>query len=297
MLLTTQTGYLARKFGDAESIRMLAEAGYDSYDFSCHVCPTDGPVYGDNYKEYAAEIKAVSEKYNISCTQAHSVYPSARYGEDEMNEIRFERIVRNIEFVFLIGGKTIVVHPVKDYPEECDIKQINIDFYNRLLPYCKEFNVKVCLENLFSIDYEKGITFAAYTGIAEGFKECLDALDPEWFTACVDIGHCGLVGEQPQRMIRVLGNKYVHALHVHDNDNKTDIHTIPYLSKIDWEEVCKALVDIDYNDEFTYEADGFLKAFPDELLQDGANFMCKVGRNLVKRIEELKAEKKGEENE
>ena len=24
---------------------MIAEAGYDSYDFSCCVCPVDGPVY------------------------------------------------------------------------------------------------------------------------------------------------------------------------------------------------------------------------------------------------------------
>lgn len=297
MLLTTMTGYMARKFGDAEAIRIIAEAGYDSYDYSCHVCTDESPVYGDNYKEYAAEIKAVADKYNIPCTQAHSHFPSARYGENEMNEIRFKKIVRNIEFVSLLGGKTIVVHPITDYPEECDIKQINIDFYNRLLPYCKKFNIKVCLENLYSIDYEKGITFLAYTGIAEGFKEYLEALDPEWFTACVDIGHCGIVGETPKRMISVLGNKYVHALHVHDNDNETDIHTIPYLSKIDWEEVCKALADIDYDDEFTYEADNFLKGFPDELLQEVANFMCKVGRHLIKRIEELKAEKKEEGHE
>ena len=294
MLVTTMTGHMARKYGDAEAIRIIAESGYDSYDYSCHVCADDSPVYGDNYKEYAAELKAISEKYNLPCTQAHAHYPSGRYGEDEKNEIRFQKIVRNIEFVSLLGCKTIVVHPIKDYPAECDIKQINIDFYNRLLPYCKKFNVKVCLENLFSIDYEKGITFAAYTGTAEGFKEYLDALDPEWFVACVDIGHCGLVGEEPARMINVLGNKYVHALHVHDNDYKTDIHTIPYLSKIDWEAVCQALADIDFDDEFTYEADSFIKPFPNELMPEAQKFMCKVCRQLVKRIEELKTENKGE---
>jgi len=291
MLLATQTGYLAKKFGDAAIIEMLAKAGYDAYDYSCYVCADDSPVYGDNYREYATELKAVADKYNIVCTQAHAIYPTAKYGEDEMNEIRFKKIVRNMEFVSLLGGKAIVVHPIKDYPPEYDIKRINIDFYNRLLPYCKEFNIKVCLENLFSTDREKGIKFPAYTGLAEGFKECLDALDTEWFIACVDIGHCGLVGENPKRMIGILGNKYVHALHVQDNDSKTDMHTMPYLSKIDWEEVCEALADIDYDDEFTYEANNFINGFPEELLQEGANLMCKVGRYLIKRIEELKAEK------
>lgn len=288
MILTTMTGHLARRYDDKTAIKMIAEAGFDSYDYSCHVCADDSPVYGDNYKEYAAELKAVSEIYNLPCTQAHSAFPSAKYGEDEFNELQFKKIVRNMEFTALLGCKAIVVHPIKDYPEECDIKQINIDFYNRLLPYCKKFKIKVCLENLFSRDHKRGYIVAAGTGYAENFKEYLEELDPEWFTGCLDIGHSGLVGEEPQKAIRILGNKYIHALHVHDNDYKTDLHTLPFLSKIEWEEICKAFAEINYDDEFTYEADNFLKGFPNELLPDALSIMCKVGRYLINRIEELK---------
>jgi len=66
------------------------------------------------------------------------------------------------------------------------------------------------------------------------------------------------------------------------------LHTLPFLSKIEWKEVCKALAEIGYDDEFTYEADNVLKGFPNELLADVLSLMHSTGRYLVKSIEELK---------
>lgn len=34
MILSTQTDFLGRAYGEAEAIRMLAKAGFDAYDFS-----------------------------------------------------------------------------------------------------------------------------------------------------------------------------------------------------------------------------------------------------------------------
>jgi sugar phosphate isomerase/epimerase len=56
----------------------------------------------------------------------------------------------------------------------------------------------------------------------------------------------------------------LHALHVHDNDYIDDRHTLPGLGRMDWEEIMKALAEIDYDGDFTYEADNFLVNIPRE---------------------------------
>ena len=46
-------------------------------------------------------------------------------------------------------------------------------------------------------------------------------------------------------------------------DYVDDLHTLPGVEKINWENVCRALGEIDYKGEFTLEADNFLKNFDD----------------------------------
>lgn len=270
MLLSTMTGGISLKLGDKEAIRMIAEAGFDSYDFSMHAHGDDSPVYNDGYREYAENLKQFADECNIPCTQAHAFFPSGRYGDDEFNKMAFNKIVRGMEVSSILGAKCIVVHPIKQFPEdiEIDVMQYNIDFYNSLLPYCKKFNIKVALENMFFRDKKRGHITNSVCGFGNEFAEYLEKLDSEWFVACLDIGHSGLSGDEPHRAIRTLGKKYLKALHVHDNDYRDDLHTLPFLGQIEWDKVCNAFAEIDYNEEFTYEADSFLKKFPEALFPD-----------------------------
>ena len=107
----------------------------------------------------------------------------------------------------------------------------------------------------------------------------------EHFVACLDIGHTTLVGFEPQDCIRKLGHKYLHALHVHDNDYVSDQHNLPGQGKIDWEEVCRALGEIDYDGDFTYEASNFQRHFPEDMLPMALRFMVEVGEHLCKKID------------
>ena len=92
-----------------------------------------------------------------------------------------------------------------------------------------------------------------------------------------------LVGENPQDAIRILGKERLKALHIHDVDYRADTHTIPYTMKIQWEEVLQALKDIEYDGDFTFETVNFFKGFPIELLQEANDFLCKVGRHMMKQ--------------
>ena len=112
----------------------------------------------------------------------------------------------------------------------------------------------------------------------------IDTLDDDCFTACLDLGHCGLYGYDAAEMIKGLGTR-LGALHVHDNDYQSDSHTAPYLGKMHWDTICNALAYVGYKGELTLEADNFYNHFGEDLGLDAAKFLCAIGRNLITRIE------------
>ena len=84
------------------------------------------------------------------------------------------------------------------------------------------------------------------------------------------------------------------CLHVHDNNNKEDSHTLPYMMNLDWQSILKALADIDYGGNFTFEADNFIKSVPLDIFPDACRFMVATGRNMIKQIEDFKKENKND---
>lgn len=284
MLLSTMTSELAKRTTHADAIRTLAEIGYDAYDFTFSADDAS-PVYSEDYKEYAAMLKDIAEKNGIICNQAHAVYPSALKGKDDYNAKTFEQIIRNMEFASLLGAKHIIVHPICYGLPEKSAFELNMELYNNLLPYCKQYGIKVALENMWDWDRKRKHITHCTCSTGEKFAYYLDNLDPDWFIACLDLGHCGLSGGEAQDMIRILGKDRLKALHVHDNNYVDDSHVMPYSGDMEWEEIFKALAEIGYEGELTYEADSTWSKFPDELVPEGIRFMEKLGRYMIGQIE------------
>ena len=69
----------------------------------------------------------------------------------------------------------------------------------------------------------------------------LDALDSPWFVACVDLGHASITGFEPEEFIRGMDSQILRALHVQDTDYLDDRHQLPFLAKLNWPEIMKAL--------------------------------------------------------
>lgn len=296
MILSTHTGRIASRMCDKEAIRIIAEAGFDAFDYSVSVHGDDSPVYGENYKEYVAELMEVAEKYHIPCNQAHAHYPSNIWGDEEYNEKAFWKVTRSMEIASIMGAKIIVVHPLTDYPNTLDeekVMQMNLDFFNRLLPYCKQYNIKVAVENIYMHDERRKSNDPKACSFAKELAYYLDQLDSEWFVACLDLGHCGVVGEETDHAIRVLGKKRLQALHVHDNNYEVDQHYIPYRGQMDWDKIYEAFAEIGYEGDFTFETSTFLRGFPEDFLVETVGFMEKLGRYMIRRIEELKGKQNG----
>jgi sugar phosphate isomerase/epimerase len=112
----------------------------------------------------------------------------------------------------------------------------------------------------------------------------VSALDPEWFTVCLDIGHIGLVGDYEKDTILALGAEKLTCVHVHDNDYLHDLHIAPFTGKLPWNDICSAFAQIGYNGDLTLEADQFLSKIPRALYPSALRFMHDAGRELIRMI-------------
>ncbi|OGO88508.1 MAG: hypothetical protein A2Y15_01740 [Clostridiales bacterium GWF2_36_10] len=287
MILSTETEVIGERLGDEAAIKILCEAGFEALDYSMFTMhDAKHPLNNDGYKEYALNLKKLASEYGVSFNQAHAPFPSCVENGKEYNKITFDRIIRAMEVASILDVKIIIVHPI-DISDKTVMKQFNLDFFNSLKPYCEKFNIKVALENMWGWDKEKGTIIPNICSTGEMFCDYLDALDSRFFTACLDLGHCGLVGDDAAKMIRELGHDRLKALHVHDNDFLHDSHTAPFVGKMDWEAITSALAEINYDGDFTFEADFFYNPFPNDLLPVCAKFLHDIGRHLISRIVNL----------
>lgn len=288
MLLSTQTDYLGQVYGDAEAIRMLKKAGFDAFDFSFFQMTENQeyPMNGSGFRDYAKSLRAVADEEGIPCNQAHAPFASS-FGDPEKDEKRFALIVQSMEAASILGAKVIVVHPMHHLPyirHAAQLREMNIDFYKRLVPYCEQFNIKVACENMWQHNHVVDRIIDSVCSRPGEFCDYLDAIDSPWVVGCLDVGHTALTDEDLGGFVRAMGPKRLQALHVHDNDFREDSHTLPFTCKIDFSALTMALGEIGYQGDFTMEADNFLKPFPLPLLPDALALLYKTSRFLALQI-------------
>ena len=289
MKLVNPTEILDTAIGLKESISLLKYAGFGGIDLSLFDMFQDDSVWcQDNYREYAREIRSYAESLDIFFLQSHAPFPSTK-GEPEFDEMAFSRIVRAMEIASIAGVPRIVVHPPQHLPYVSNKKALfdmSVDFYKRLIPYCEQFQIQVCAENMWQWDEHRQVITDSVCSQPEEFCALIDAVGSPWIVACLDIGHCGLVGVNPADAIRMLGRDRLKALHVHDVDYRHDCHTMPFLENLDWESITTALGEIGYEGHLTFEANCFFQKLPRELWVPGAALLQRTGRYLISRIEE-----------
>ena len=288
MLLSTQTGGLDGIFGEVEAIRMIGKAGFDCADYSAFLLTRteDHPALGSGYKQYAKTLLDAAREAGITFNQSHAPYPSSREGDEEYNAKIEDILKRSIEFASILGAKVICIHPVKTL-SETDEKQHedNLAFYRRLEPCARDFGIKIGIENMFFTDEKSKCKRPSVCGTSERMNRLFDELSSDAFTCLIDVGHCGLAGEEPDVFIRRVGGKRLGALHIQDNNYRTDDHTIPFMRSIDWAAVTKALHDVGYAGDFTFEANAYVHHMPKEMVADTLAYLGKVGRFLISQIE------------
>jgi len=286
MILATQTLLLSNKLGDLAAVRMLSEAGFDALDYTMveNILQLDHPLRQSDYQAYANELRKEADRIGISFNQAHAPFPVYIDQDLAYNQMIQPLVERSIEVAGILGAKSIVVHPI-DSPGEERQKALNLSFFENLQPLCVRYGIKIALENMWSYDRSKKKFLPNVCSTGDMFVEYLNMLDPRYFTACLDLGHCGLVGEDAAQMVRQLGHDRLTALHVHDNDFTDDRHAIPFWGQMDWHAITQALADIRYSGDLTFEVDKSLTRIPNTLIPNMMSYLQATGRHLIQMIE------------
>lgn len=291
MVLSTTTEDCFPLFGMEDGVKMLAEVGFDALDMNfCSMIDAE-EFSEENYAVTCEKLLRTAKECGVYFNQAHAPFPGYMFYPEQARRDAYvqkmhPKVVRSIRAAGLLGAEQIIVHPLA-CPDLDMQKQYNIEYYNSLLPYAKEAGIKIALENMWGVSQvNRQQIMANVCSFGRDLAEYCDALDPRYFTVCLDIGHCGLVGESADNAIRALGSR-LHALHVHDNDHIHDFHTIPYMGKVDWNAVTAALAEVDYDGDFTYEVGGtFLAPYKNDkvLMRKAFELMEVTGRKLISMI-------------
>ncbi len=291
-MILSQTINCASKFGDIKAIELIAEAGFDAIDYSMSKLKQDDSILNSaEYKKYISELCQIAERNNIYFNQGHAV--SYIYNEDAETayNLLVKRNIRALEIAGLMGIKTLIVHPVgagNYIGNEEKVFYKNMKYYKTLLPYAEEFGVKIACENVWCGDKKRGVIRGSVCSNPYEHVRYVDEINNNMFVACLDVGHSSLSGREAQDCIRVLGNR-LQALHIHDNDYKDDMHTLPGLSEMNWEEITKSLADVDYKGDFTFETNHFFDSLNTiEETQVGLKLAELIGRKLINKIENYK---------
>ncbi|MBE6635217.1 MAG: sugar phosphate isomerase/epimerase [Ruminococcaceae bacterium] len=284
MLFSTQTEFLAPRYGLEAAVDMLIEAGYPAIDIS--MFKTDMPPFTDDYREVAARLLEKANAKGVKFIQAHAPFGG---GYKRYTEELIPLLPRAFEFCGLLGIENIVVHPIQNgryYGREKELFDMNVEFYRSLAPLAKKHGVKIAIENMWQWHpVNRTQIIDDICAPPEELAAMYDTLaDPEAFTVCLDIGHVALCGREPEAAIRTIGSR-IGCLHVHDVNYREDLHTLPGVSKINWDNVCRALAEIGYSGSINLEADAFYYGFLPEQHKIVTRFMADTTRILAEKVD------------
>jgi sugar phosphate isomerase/epimerase len=285
MIFGTHTHYAVNKLGLIEGVKLLMDTGYPALDFSFF--GEQDFVHGDDGLENARKLRKMADERGVIFHQAHA--PFGGYLEEFMQK-QAPKFPRAFEFAGTLGVKSIVVHPIRPTPRyfgyEKENFDANVEYYASLAPLARENGLKIAIENMYGRNPFTNTIEIAIGGDAKELAAIYDALDdPDTFTICLDIGHAALCGFEPADAIRTLGHDRLGALHVHDVDFVSDLHTLPGMSKLNWDSICRALGEIDYKGVLTLEADYFLRNVDLELYPSAMKFMADTAKHLAAKVD------------
>lgn len=285
MLISTQTSHAVGRLGFEQGVLMLKNAGYDCLDLSLFEMIRDDSAYiAGDWRKTVEERKAFCDANGIVFNQSHAPFSFAWADENIRENIAHPRVRQSLEISAMMGVKIVVVHPLhwmQYLGHEDEINELNIKYYKSLAPIAKDLGIKIALENMWQREVKRKCICTDVAGFAKDHAALIDAIDSEYVVACLDVGHCSLVGEEAEDTIRILGHDRLKSVHLHDNDYQGDRHTLPGLGQMNWDNIMKAFEDIKYDGEFTYEADAFLKGFSTDYLPKAVEFMVQTARYLV----------------
>lgn len=294
------------RYGNREALRIAKEViKADAVDFGLedfqglYDYRNPESVYAlpeEEFVKYFSELKAYADELGLEICQTHGRGPGFKGDKDE-DDALIENARLDCYATALLGAPVCVMHGVTTMfhmdAEPQYMRELNYEMFCRILPYAKQYGVKVATETFGDVH---GGACCDFFGNIDEFIATYDRICKvedfaDWFTVCVDTGHSNKATKfnsnpKPAEVIRMLGNR-VTCLHLNDNNTVGDQHLLPFVTKngwpidntIDWDDVFSALEEIGYDGVYNLELS--LNRYGNEIMPEFAAFAIIVMRNAL----------------
>lgn len=306
MYIGVQSGYIYGDNDFEKGLQMIKNAGFDCIDFNIDeklrigslAQKGENPFFSKSVEEildFFRPQKEAADRIGVRYGQMHAPFPVYVEGNDAANEAIIDAVEKCMAVCALFACPYLIVHPIIWSGSKAEEYEMNMAFYQKLIPAAKKYGVCICLENMFD-----GSTGHIVEAVCSDFADAVQYIDElnaiageEIFGFCYDVGHATLLGKNQRRSLNILG-KRVKALHIHDNDGRSDLHMQPFAYSrgryyvTEWDELLAGLSDIGYDGVLSFETFHSLTALPDPLKPSMLSYIAACGRYFSEVIEASK---------
>jgi len=261
-----------------ESIRLCSEAGYQVLDFCFQDLLVSNSFFLEKaWKEGIQDILAFSQSKGIVFSQGHAVVHD--FCNDRLDhDYLYSLVLRCVDSAALLGIPWLVVHPSTDRNSAAPYRtsrKKNIEYFLRLTEYASKKNVGIAAENMWDAHLSPACVYARD---AEELADLTDRVPG--LCICWDVEHGSIMKQNQREMIKLLG-KRIAATHISDQTGLDNFHVLPFHGVTDWAEIVDTLADINYQGDFTFEAQHALIHLPFALVPEALKYSAVIGGYLV----------------
>lgn len=291
MRLSTSTNIVSvrpdgRKLSIPQTLELASQAGFDRFDLCFYDWSTpDADFLTDRWEHWIHEAAEAAERLGVSFGQCHAYsydFLNPRYTEEE--RAHHEMLLRrSLRCCAALGSKLCVVHPDTDFSAERPIassRERNLTYFKRLLDDAAAIGVELAIENM--IDYTI-LPKRKFFVTPEEIADFIDSFADDRIGVCWDFEHGDIQEFDQPAAVHLLG-KRLKATHVSDAASKTYeplMHVMPFFGFADWGAIVRALHEIGYDGDFSFEAHNYANRMPDELLLPSLRFSHQIGQYLL----------------
>lgn len=279
--------YLPGVNGYTESMRRTAAAGFKVIDLNmCSMQRGESLLCDDGaWERCTDEIGEEAARLGLEIVQSHPPYPKAAtrrktpFDEGcEQNEFFRKMFLRSIEVNCRLGIPWAVLHPVCDPSDgECDFDRdiaYNLSIYGPVLEKAQARGVGFAFENMADVDGRRrfGTTPHELFSILAAFGDARTGI-------CWDTGHGNRAFSDQIPALRRVCSRLV-CTHIDDNIGQTDLHQLPYMGTVKWEQVIAVLREGNYDGGFIYEL-SMMRRLPRALRESAVRYALDIGNYLM----------------
>lgn len=282
MELSILLDYLLKQRGTDRPRRMeeaavlCRDAGFSFVDYT-------PDFQHEDWEARARHDREVLDAAGITVEQTHAPFNRYDTHPAALFPVYRDRLFRASE---ILGARYVVVH-ADEYRtvDHYDPKEIEDFAYDDLAPYV-EFSaahgLTVAIENVFEDAPSTAVPIdgkSRFTSRVEELKGLIDRFHTPVVACCWDFGHAHCAfGDRMTEALRVVLPDLV-CTHVHDNYYDRDLHLLPFLGDVSWEDQMSLLKKGGYGGKLSFEF--VYGRFPDTLLPDALRFAHRAGVYLT----------------